>query len=34
MEDGDWMKAELADSDDEDEKDVVITEADQFVLWR
>ena len=32
MADGDWTKAELADSDDEDEKDVVITEADQFVF--
>ena len=32
MADGDWTKAELADGDDEDEKDVVITESDQFVF--
>ena len=32
MADGDWTKAELADSDDEEEKDVVITESDQFVF--
>lgn len=32
MADGDWTKAELADADDEDEKDVVITESDQFVF--
>ncbi len=32
MADGDWTKAELADSDDEDEMDVVITESDQFVF--
>ena len=32
MADGSWTKAELADGDDEDEKDVVITEADQFVF--
>ena len=32
MADGDWTKAELADSDDKEEKDVVITESDQFVF--
>ena len=32
MADGNWTKAELADSDDEEEKDVVITESDQFVF--
>ena len=32
MADGDWTKAELADGDDEEEKDVVITESDQFVF--
>ena len=32
MADGDWTKAELADSDNEEEKDVVITESDQFVF--
>ena len=32
MADGDWTKAEVADSDDEEEKDVVITESDQFVF--
>ena len=32
MADGDWTKAELADGNDEDEKDVVITESDQFVF--
>ena len=32
MADGDWTKAELTDSDDEEEKDVVITESDQFVF--
>lgn len=32
MADGDWTKAELADSDDEDEMDVVITESDQFIF--
>ena len=32
MVDGDWTKAELADSDDEEEKDVVITESAQFVF--
>ena len=32
MADGDWTKAELADGDDEDEKDVVITESDQLVF--
>ena len=32
MADGDWTKAELADRDDEEEKDVVITESDQFVF--
>ena len=32
MADGDWTKAELVDGDDEDEKDVVITESDQFVF--
>ena len=32
MADGDWTKAELADGDDEDEKEVVITESDQFVF--
>ena len=32
MADGDWTKGELADSDDEEEKDVVITESDQFVF--
>ena len=30
MADGDWTKAEVADG--EDEKDVVITESDQFVF--
>ena len=32
MADGDWTKAELADGDDEGEKDVVITEPDRFVF--
>ncbi|MDO4386842.1 MAG: hypothetical protein Q4E18_12680 [Clostridia bacterium] len=32
MADGDWTKAEVADGEDEDEKDVVITESDQFVF--
>ena len=32
MADGDWTKAELVDSDDKEEKDVVITESDQFVF--
>ncbi len=32
MADGDWTKAEVADSDDEEEKDVVITKSDQFVF--
>ena len=32
MADGDWTKAEFTDSDDEEEKDVVITESDQFVF--
>ena len=32
MADGDWTKAELADGDDDEEKDVVITESDQFVF--
>ena len=32
MADGDWTKAELADSDDKEEKDVVITEPDRFVF--
>jgi len=32
MADGDWTKAELADSDDEEEKDVAITESDQFMF--
>lgn len=32
MADGDWTKAELADGDDEEEKDVVITEPDRFVF--
>ena len=32
MADGDRTKAELADGDDEEEKDVVITESDQLVF--
>ena len=32
MADEDWTKAEVADGEDEDEKDVVITEFDQFML--
>ena len=32
MADGDWTKAELADGDDEGEKDVVITEPDRLVF--
>ncbi len=32
MADGNWTKAEVADSDDEEEKDVVITKSDQFVF--
>lgn len=32
MADGDWTKAEIADGDDEEEKDVVIIESDRFVV--
>ena len=32
MADGDWTKAEIADGDDEEEKDVVITEPDRLVF--